>query len=155
MSLVALYYYYCAVLRSTPGPFSVSASASAESLPASTAGDVCPGVGPRPRRWLHVYRRRSHIHALRPPPLPFPSNPPLEPGPSAFTTYVLPSTFFSKLETSSPLFLRGSIHVASQTLRRLAKLNAPAQYIWLKTIDIHASQSKHSTDAKRKSPPRT
>jgi len=44
MSLVALY-YYCAVSRSTPGPFSVSASASAESLPASTAGDVCPGVG--------------------------------------------------------------------------------------------------------------
>jgi len=44
MSLVALY-YYCAVSRNTPGPFSVSASASAESLPASTARDFCPGIG--------------------------------------------------------------------------------------------------------------
>jgi len=39
--------FVCALCRFTqyPGPFSVSASASAESLSASTAGDACPGVG--------------------------------------------------------------------------------------------------------------
>ena len=131
---------HCAVSRSTPVPFSVSASASAESLSASTAEDACPGVGVTHGCVTSFTSTEGDsiftpcaLHTCRSPATPSWARP------LCLHYARLPSTPSSRpTSPRPPRLLHGSIHLVSQTLRRgaggrLAKPNTPAQYIYQKT----------------------
>lgn len=144
---------HCAVSRSTPSPFSVSASASAESLSASTAGDACPGVGVAHGRVAgYTSTEVNRISRLTPSTPAVPQQPPLGPGPSAFTKHACPLP--SPQSPPAPDILPPPrLYLASQTLRRLAELNTPAKYIYIsKNTCIHAPQPS-PTGSERENPP--
>jgi len=155
---------HCAVSRSTPVPFSVSASASAESLSASTAEDACPGVGVTHGCVTSFTSTEGDsiftpcaLHTCRSPATPSWARP------LCLHYARLPSTPSSRpTSPRPPRLLHGSIHLVSQTLRRgaggrLAKPNTPAQYIYIsKNTCIHVPQpnSTGSCRTQRKIRPR-